>query len=422
MAAKAKSRDMFLRPDHLIRDEMKMYADTLRKFVNDKVLPHEDEFDDLWDWTERKEKTVVHDIFKELWIDLGIQQASVPVPYGGYDDRSMVETGALVIEVARGDHGLAETGFISSWAVASTMIPKPNEVVMKKIAAGMCGKEPYVVCSAITEPHGGGAVEDMRLQGSQTKTRARQEGNGWVINGEKLWPSGYREAKAFVVVCVIEGKKFPDNIAQIYVPADVPGVSTGKPYRKMGTATDTNGEIWFENVRVPKEYLLHGGQAEVDSLTAKCTIGRAFASAFSIGIMRRAYEVFKAYVDGREIGGLPMKNHGVIAHELGQVASDILAAEMMFWNTLERLDNAEVYGPPWDHKQLVTASVMDNVVGEYASKVLNRCLELMGSYGYAKEGKMEKLLRDAKIGQIVVGGPVLRILEAARYYFGTEGV
>ncbi len=422
MTEKITARDMFLRPDHLIRDEMKMYAETLRKFVNEKVLPHEDEFDDLWDWTERKEKTIAHDIFKELWIDLGVQQASVPVPYGGYDDRSMVETGALVIEVARGDHGLAETGFISSWAVASTMIPTPNDAVMKKIAAGLLGKEPYVVCSAITEPHSGGAVEDMRLKGLQTKTRARLEGKEWVINGEKLWPSGYREAKAFVVVCAIEGKKFPDNIAQIYVPGDTPGVSTGKPYRKMGTAIDTNGEIWFENVRVPKEYLLHGGQDEVNSLMAKCTIGRAFASAFSIGIMRRAYEVFKAYVDGREIGGLPMKNHGAIAHELGQVASDILAAEMMFWNTLERLDHPEVYGPPWDHKQLVSASVMDNMVGECGSKVLNRCVELMGSYGYAKEGKMEKLLRDAKIGQIVVGGPVLRILEAARYYFGTEAV
>jgi acyl-CoA dehydrogenase len=326
------------------------------------------------------------------------------------------------MEVARGDHGLAETGFISGWAVASTMLPTPNDAVMKKIAAGMLGKEPFVVCSAITEPHGGGAVEDMRLKGAETRTRARLEGNEWVINGEKLWPSGSREAKAFVVVCVIEGKKFPDNIAQIYVPADVPGVSTGKPYRKMGTSTDTNGEIWFENVRVPKENLLHGGEDEVKSLLAKCTIGRAFASSFTVGIMRRAYEILKAYVDSREIGGMPMKDHGAMAHELGQVASDILAAEMVFWNTLERLGNPEVYGPPWDHKQLVAASVMDNVAGEYGSKVLNRCVELMGSYGYSKEGKMEKLLRDAKIGQIVVGGPVLRLLEAARYYFGTQAV
>lgn len=422
MTEKITARDMFLRPDHLIRDEVKMYCETLRRFVNKKVLPHEDEFDDYWDWTERKEHTFVEDIFKELWIDLGLQQALVPPQYGGHGDWSMVETGAIVMEVARGDHGLAETGFISSWAVASAMLPTPNDALMKRIGAALCGKEPYIICSAITEPHGGGAVEDMRLKGAQTKTKARLEGNEWVINGHKLWPSGFREAKMFLVICCIDGVAFPNNIAQILVPADTPGVSTSKPYQKMGTASDTNGDIWFENVRVPKENRLHEGEDEVNSLIAKCTIGRAFASAFSIGIMRRAYEVFKFYVDNREIAGMPMKDHGAIAYELGQVASDILAAEMTFWNTLERLDHPEVYGPPWDPKQLVTASVMDNVAGAYGCRVLNRCVELMGSYGYSKEGKMEKLLRDAKISQIVVGGKVLRTLEAARYYFGTQAV
>jgi alkylation response protein AidB-like acyl-CoA dehydrogenase len=422
MNEKATATDHFLRPDHLIRDEVKILCDTLRKFVNEKVLPHEDKFDALWDWTERKEPTIVEQIFKELWIDLGLQAAQVPPPYGGYGDWSTVETGAIVIEVARGDHGLAETGFISSWAVASTTLPAPNDTVMKQIADGMLGKEPFAICSAITEPQGGGGVEDMKLKGAQTKTKARLVKDEWVINGEKLWPSAYREAKAFVVVCAIEGKEFPDNIAQIYVPADTPGVTTGKPYQKMGTAIDTNGEIWFEDVRVPKEYLLHEGEDEVKSLLAKCTIGRAFASAFSIGMMRRAYEIFKLYVDNREIAGVPMKDHGAIAYKLGQIASDMLSAEMMFWNTLERLDHPEVYGPPWDHKQLVTASVMDNVATEYAWKVLNRCVELMGSYGYSTEGKMEKLLRDAKISQIVVGGDVLRTLEAARYYFGTQAV
>jgi alkylation response protein AidB-like acyl-CoA dehydrogenase len=146
------------------------------------------------------------------------------------------------------------------------------------------------------------------------------------------------------------------------------------------------------------------------------------ASSFSIGIMRRAYELLKSYVDNREIAGMPMKDHGAIAYKLGLIASDIMAAEMMFWNTLERLDHPEVYGPPWDHKQLVTASVMDNVATEIGTKVLNNCVELMGSYGYSTEGKIEKLLRDVKVCQIVVGGDVLRTLEVARYYFDTQAV
>lgn len=417
-----KEGKIFWRPDHLIRDEIKTYCNTIRTFIDKEVLPHEDEFDDYWDWTERKEHTFVEDIFKKMWIDLGIQRAAVPPPYGGTGDWSMVETAAIVIEVARGDHGLAETGFISSWTVASTMLPTPNDMWMKRLAGYLCGNDPYVICSAITEPHSGGGVEDIRLQGSQTKTRARLEGNEWVINGHKLWPSGYREAKMFLVICLVEGEKFPNNIANILVPADTPGVATGKPYRKMGTALDTNGDIWFENVRVPKENRLHEGEDEIKSLIAKATIGRCMAPAFAIGIMRRAYEIFKVYVDNREVAGMPMKEHGAIAHELGQIITDMQTAEMVFWNTLEHLDHPEIYGPPWDHKQLAKASIADNVAGECAWQAVNRMLELMGSYGYAKEGKIEKLMRDLKVSQIVVGGSVLRMLEAVRYYFGTERV
>jgi alkylation response protein AidB-like acyl-CoA dehydrogenase len=412
--------DLFLKPEHLIRDEVKLYCDTLRKWVDKKVLPHEDELDDLWDWTERKEKTIVHEMFHELLIDMGLQKTFVPPPYGGVGDWSMTETGAVVMEVARGDHGLAETGFIASWTVASTMMPTPNDFMMKKLSEGLLSDEVFVICSGITEPHGGGAVEDPRLKGTGTRTTAKLEGNEWVVNGHKLWPSGGREAKWFLAICRIPDEKWPNNVAQIMIPADAPGVSTGKPYRKMGCATDTNGDIWFDNVRVPKEYRLHEGEDEVLSLTAKITIGRAMATSFGLGIMRRAYELMKTYVDNREIGGIPMKDHGAMALELGRIATNIMNMELAFWGTLQRLDKPEVYGPPWDHKQLMAASVMDNITMDLGTNVLNKCIDLMGSFGYSKEGKMEKLLRDAKICGIVVGGPVLRTMEAPRYYFGTE--
>jgi len=219
------------------------------------------------------------------------------------------------------------------------MVPMPNDIVMKQVADWLCGDKPFVICNAITEPHGGGAVEDMRLMGSQIRTTACLEGDEWVINGHKLWPSAYREADAYVVVCAIEGEKFPNNIAQIFVPAKTPGISTSKPYRKMGCSIDTNGDIWFDNVRVPKENRLHEGIDEVKSLIAKETIGRCFNCAFAIGILRRMYEILKSYVDSREIAGKPMKEHGLIVHELGQILSDMQSAESVTWYAFERLDH-----------------------------------------------------------------------------------
>ncbi len=420
--AKAKGIDDFMRPDHLISQETKMFAKTIRKFVDTQILPHEEELDDYWDWTERKDRTFVHDMFRKLWIDLGLQRFFVPPDFGGTGGASSVEMVVLVEELARGDYGAATTGFITPWSIAALALPTPNVTLLKKFGALLCGSEEYVIASAITEPHAGGSVEDVRLKGSQIRTRARLEGNEWVINGHKLWPSGYREAKAFRVLCAIEGHEFP-NLAQIFVPADAPGVATSKPYKKMGASIDTNGDIWFDNVRVPRENIAHEDpEEELKSILANITIGRLTSAAFPMGIMKRAYEVIRDYVDNREIAGKPMKDHGAIAYELGLIAKEIMAAEAFLYYAADRMDHPETYGFPWEPKAVATASACQNMVGELGWSVVTRCLELMGSYGYAREGKIEKLVRDLKIGQIVVGGPILRLMELSRYYFGTETV
>jgi hypothetical protein len=191
----------------------------------------------------------------------------------------------------------------------------------------------------------------------------------------------------------------------------------------MGAAIDTNGDIWFENVRVPKEYRAQQDpEDDLKSVIANITIGRLTSAAFPLGIMKRAYEVLRDYVDNREIAAKPMKEHGAIAHELGRIAQNILAAEGFFYSAAARMDHPDVYGFPWEAKSVALASSVQNVIGELGWDTVSRSLELMGSYGYSREGGMEKLLRDLKIGQIVVGGPILRLIEIARYYFGTETI
>ena len=158
------------------------------------------------------------------------------------------------------------------------------------------------------------------------------------------------------------------------------------------------------------------------SVIGNITVGRLTSAAFPLGIMKRAYEVFKSYVDNREIAGMPMKEHGVIVHELGEIAREILVAESTLYTVADRLDHFEEYGPPWEPKNMVLASMCQITVSNLGWSVVNRCLDLMGSYGYSREGKMQKLLRDLKITQIVVGGQMLRLTELARYYFGTETI
>ena len=152
----AKGIDDFVRPTHLISDEAKAFCKTLRRFVDTEVLPRAEELDEYWDWTERKEHTFVHDLWKRLLVDLGLQRSFIPPEYGGSKGGSVVDDCVAIEEVARGDFSLACSGFISNWAVAGMSIPKPNDFLLRKFGALMCGDEVYMIASGITEPHAGG--------------------------------------------------------------------------------------------------------------------------------------------------------------------------------------------------------------------------------------------------------------------------
>ena len=115
--------------------------------------------------------------------------------------------------------------------------------------------------NAMTEPQGGADIENMGILGGKTiRTTARFDGDEWVINGHKLWPTNSGGvAKLFGVPCTTKlGSNDPKDFALIFVPADAKGVTQGGPYEKAGMAADKNGDIWFEDVRVPSWYRAHG--------------------------------------------------------------------------------------------------------------------------------------------------------------------
>jgi len=163
----------------------------------------------------------------------------------------------------------------------------------------------------------------------------------------------------------------------------------------MGASVDTNGDIWFENVRVPKENRAQADpEDDVKSVLANIAIGRLTSAAFPLGVMKRAYEVIKEYVDHREIAGKPMKEHGVIVHELGQIASDILNAEGYLYYVAARMDHPDVYGFPWEMKNIAIVSACQNTVSNLGWSVVESCLGSDGVPWLFKRRKNRKLLRD----------------------------
>jgi alkylation response protein AidB-like acyl-CoA dehydrogenase len=186
-------------------------------------------------------------------VKLGIQKRGFSPDYGGRGIRSGPTVCAISEEISRGDSGLSLHTLIIPWCLAAAMGAR-NKLLMDKFIPLFCEDTPRCGCMAITEPAGGCNIEDAAEHARTLRTRAKLEGDQWVINGEKMWPSGASIADLYCVVCTTDPNMKEEGFALIYVPKDTPGLSFGKPEEKMGMkVTDINTAIHFDNVKVPKE-------------------------------------------------------------------------------------------------------------------------------------------------------------------------
>ncbi len=136
-------------------------------------------------------------------VKLGVQKRGFAERYGGLGIRSAVTVCAITEEISRGDSGLSLHALIIPWCMAAAMGGR-NQVLMDKFIPMFCEDTPRCGCLAITEPAGGCNVEDGAERAMTIRTTARLDGDEWVINGEKMWPSGASIADLYCVICTTD--------------------------------------------------------------------------------------------------------------------------------------------------------------------------------------------------------------------------
>ncbi len=250
------------------------------------------------------------------------------------------------------------------------------------------------------------------------RTTAKLEGDEWVINGEKVWPSGASIADLYCVVCTTDPKQREEGLALIYVPKDTPGLSFGKPEDKMGMKiTDVNTAIYFDNVRVPKEY--RAGKAGLDWKLFRNNIswGRLTSAPMTLGNAQAVLEIVTGYTATRSYGGKPVRNHSLQASMIADMAIGIESARALYLSVAATFNNRKKFGNPGDDFLMARASAAKAYACDVTEMVCNRAMELMGSYGYVREYHVEKYLRDSKIIQLWLGGGQLARLDVAQSYY-----
>jgi alkylation response protein AidB-like acyl-CoA dehydrogenase len=225
--------------------------------------------------------------------------------------------------------------------------------------------------------------------------RATQDGDDWVLEGQKLWITNGNEADLFIVFANVDPDAGYKGITAFIVERGTDGFSIGKKEDKLGIRASSTTELIFDGVRVPPENVLGevgmGYKVAIETLNE----GRIGIGAQMVGLAQGALDHTVQYVQEREQFGRAIGQFQGVQFQLAEMATQIEAARLLVYNAARLKDSGEGF--------LMQAAQAKLFASEIAQEVASRCIDLYGGYGFTKEYPVEKYYRDAKIGTIYEG-------------------
>jgi alkylation response protein AidB-like acyl-CoA dehydrogenase len=311
---------------------------------------------------------------------------------------------ALVMTLFYEELGWGDSGLAISMAAAllpsylSAMLG--NRFLLDRFPDSMLG------CWGITEPdHGSDTLDPdgsiVHPQGRYGRPNcvATFQGNQVVIRGQKsAWVSNGSIAEVCILYCAADEGDGPrtDRGAVVLVPLDAKGVSRGKPLDKLGQRALNQGEIFFDGVTVPREYVLAGPEDYQRALYAIHTEANGLMGGIFTGVARAAYELAHQYAHERRQGGVPIIRHQSVQYRLFHMFRKVEIARALTQRIVLYNSTAPV---PALHAAM-TAKITGT---QHAFEVANDALQLFGGNGLTREYPVEKLLRDARASLIEDG-------------------
>ena len=383
----------------------------IRDFVEREIMPIRKEMEA----STRGDWKLVKEVQRKL-VDLGFQSAFLPPEYGGWNLTSALTYCVILDEFGRSEPACIAPIGGGTWAFRPAVFAE-NKTLLEDFAPRFLGSEPYVACFAMTEPSGGCNIENLDMKGKGIHTRAVLDGDEWVINGAKVWPTNSGESDVYCVVCNTDPSLGDDGIALIYVPVPIEGYSFGRFEDKAGFRGSHEGDFYFEDVRVPLEYRAAGPGKDAELLHDNLVFARLFSAAWAAGIAQGAFDEALAFTRDRKVAGKPIRQHTVAANILADIAIGIQVGRDSYVNAAYMYDHPETYGPRHSKYMLSRSTVAKVYCCDMAVKATNQAMELMGNYGYATDYNVEKYWRDNKIVQLWEGGVQLGKMDVTRGYY-----
>ena len=334
--------------------------------------------------------------------ELGYHKLPFPEVFGG-PGLNPLQISIVMEELAWGSFGLT-LGLNTSLDAAAAMGGTEEHIKNFTIPYCNCTDASYIGCWAITEPdHGSDTLmpnyPSFKDPNIKAQCVARLDGDEYVISGQKAaWASGGTIANHLLLMCQIDSSRGHAGSGMFVFTLDRQGVSRGKPWNKLGARDLNQSEIYFDQVRVPKEALLVGPEKYEDALEAHLCLTTPMVGVWAVGVARAAFEEALAYSKERIQGGKPLVEHKNVQQKLFNMFTKVEAGRQLC-----RAAFVYNWSNPPEKRLIEYGMAAKTFATQTALDVTSDAIQIMGGCGLSKEYPVEKFFRDARASLIADG-------------------
>jgi alkylation response protein AidB-like acyl-CoA dehydrogenase len=374
-----------------LQDDETLFRDSVYEFAGREIRPLVREMDE--------HAKIPRQLIDKLF-DLGVMGIEIPEPLGGAG-ASFFHSVLAVEALSRVDPSVGVLVDVQNTLVVNALLRWGSEeqkrTHLTRLAGGVVGA--YALSEA------GSGSDAFALT-----TRAAERGDGFVLNGRKLWINNAIEAGLFIVFATVNPEAGYRGITAFLVERDTPGFAVGKKEDKLGIRASSTCELLLEDCQVARGTVLgevgKGYKVAIETLNE----GRIGIGAQMIGLAQGALDHTAKYVKERKQFGKPIADFQGVQFQVARAATELEAARLLVYNAA-RLRDA---GQPF----LKDAAMCKIFSSEVAERTASLAVNLFGGYGFVKDYPVEKLYRDAKIGQIYEGTSNLQLQTIAKQILG----
>jgi alkylation response protein AidB-like acyl-CoA dehydrogenase len=380
-------------PAGISPEDEELILEAVRDLVRERVAPRAAEIDETGEFAR--------DIY-ELFAENDLMGVPFPIAYGGLG-ASFLTYVKVVEEVSK---ACASSGLmiavqeLGALALLIAGDETQKERYLKKLTSGE-----LIGAYALTEAGSGSdAAGSMR-------TRAERRGDGYVLNGSKVWITNGSVADLVTVFAVTDPAKGPAGISAFLVEATSPGFHVGKLEKKMGIRGSPTCELTFTDCLVPAENLLGPEGTGFKTAMRVLDKSRPGIAAQAVGIAAGALDYAANYARERMAFGKPIAQQQGIQFMLADMRVELEAARLLLYEAARKCDA--------DAPDITLWSALAKLkAGDVAMKVTTDAVQILGGFGYSTEYPVERMMRDAKITQIYEGTQQIQRLVIARSMIG----